>query len=59
MRISMIPRAEIALVAVQTGSILGDRAVPDTHDGALVFVLDGHVRRNSDRASIAVENSID
>ena len=36
--VSMVPRAEIALVVVQTGSNLGDWAVPGTLYGAIVFV---------------------
>ena len=36
--VSMIPRAEIALVIVQTGKDLGDWAVPSTLYGAIVFV---------------------
>lgn len=36
--VSMIPRAEIALVVVQTGSSLGDWAVPSSIYGAIVVV---------------------
>lgn len=36
--VSMIPRAEIALVVVQTGNSLGDWAVPNALYGAIVFV---------------------
>ena len=36
--ISMIPRAEIALVVIQRGRDLGNWAVPNTLYGAMVFV---------------------
>lgn len=41
MGVSMIPRAEIALVVTQTGHDLGDWAVPGSLYGAMVFVSSG------------------
>jgi Kef-type K+ transport system membrane component KefB len=39
--VSMVPRAEIALVVIQTGSELGDWAVPNQLYGAMVVVAAG------------------
>ena len=38
MGVSMIPRAEIALIVIHTGSKLGEWAVPPQLYGAMVFV---------------------